>query len=341
VSARTPPDFAAAVEARYPGLIAAARAVIERSEREFSGERVGRAGGASRGVRAERDGSRSYLWEHTSHVAALSYRLALAEGHDPVLAAVAGLFHDAGKFAGGAYHHGDKAEEETAAEIAAPLLRAAGRSARDAKRVTGALRSLYAAPTRAGASSTTAAPIKLSARTGLIGSTATTRSALAAIVHDADFLAKFGTLGVAQFFIKSTLRGRTLLDAILGPLSKELTYAAALPRNMRTAAGRRAAVRKAKDTQAYFRALLRELREAQSADLRIRTFRVAPAGSGKATLDVVLALPRACEGCGGRPEIAFRREQGTKCETLEAESACPSCGRRTSLSFCLPEIDRQ
>jgi hypothetical protein len=68
VSARTPPDFAAAVEARYPGLIAAARAVIERSEREFAG-----AG----------KGAKSYLWEHTSHVAALSYRLALAEGCAP------------------------------------------------------------------------------------------------------------------------------------------------------------------------------------------------------------------------------------------------------------------
>jgi hypothetical protein len=60
MSARTAPDFAAAVEARYPGLVAAARAVIEESEREFSGARAG-----------------SYLWEHTSHVAALSYRLAL------------------------------------------------------------------------------------------------------------------------------------------------------------------------------------------------------------------------------------------------------------------------
>jgi hypothetical protein len=233
-----------------------------------------------------------------------------------VIAAVAGLFHDAGKFSGGAYHTGDRAEEEAAAEIAAPLLRDAGMGVREIKRVTGALLALYAAPTRARA------------------------AAVAAIVHDADFLSKFGTLGVAQFFIKSTLRGRTLLDAILGPLSKELTYAAALPRNMRTAAGRRAAVRKAKDTQAYFRALLRELREAQSADLRIRTFRVAPPGRGKSALDIVLALPRSCAGCGGRPEIAFRRERGTKCETLEAESACPSCGRRTSLSFCLPEIDR-
>jgi HD superfamily phosphodiesterase len=302
MSTRTRPDFAAAVEARYPGLVDAVKTIIERSERAFSGGRRG---------------SGSYLWEHTSHVAALSYRLALLEDRDPVIAAVVGLFHDAGKFAGGTYHRGEQAEEEAAARIAAPRLKAAGMGVRDAKRVTGALRALYSPGPQARASI----------------------ADLAAVVHDADFLAKFGTLGVAQFFIKSTLRGRTLLDAILGPLSKELTYAAALPRNMRTAAGRRAAVKKAADTQAYFRGLLRELREAQAADLRIRAFRVAPAEPGKDGLDVVLALPRACAGCGGRPEVAFRRDQGAKCETLEAESACPACGRRTRLSFCLPEIE--
>ena len=296
------PDFAAAVEARWPGLAATARRIVADAERAYDGAR-----GASG----------SYLWEHTSHVAALSCRLAGDEGLDPALAAVVALFHDAGKFAGGAYHQGERAEEEEAAAIAAPLLAAAGMGARDAKRATGALRALYAGAPRARASAA---------------------DALAAVVHDADFLAKFGTLGVAQFFIKSTLRGRTLLDAILGPLSKELTYAAALPRNMRTAAGRRAAVKKAAGTKAYFRALLGELREAQAADLRIRTFRLAPAGRGRGGLGVVLALPRACAGCGGRPEIAFRRERGAKCETLEAESACPACGRRTTLSFCLPEI---
>ena len=117
--------YAAAVEARFPGLVAAARNVIEESERAFAGARKG-------GV--------ADLWEHSSHVAALEWRLALAEKADPILAAVVGLFHDAGKFAGGSYHRDDRAEEESAAEIAAPLLAAAGMRSGDARKVTGALR---------------------------------------------------------------------------------------------------------------------------------------------------------------------------------------------------------
>jgi len=294
---RPAPDYAAAIELRFPGLIAAARAAIEKSEWEFAKPRKAEG---------------SYLWEHSSHVAALSYRLALSEKSDPGLAAVVGLFHDAGKFAGGTYHRDDRAEEESAAELAAPLLTAAGMRAADVRRVTGALRALYASGAR--------------------------KSAASDIVHDADFLAKFGALGVAQFFIKSTLRGRTLRDAMLGPLSKELTYAAGLPLNMRTAAGRRAAAKKSADSLRYFRALLGELRETQAVDLRIRRVHVVGARSGAAAPEILLALPRACPDCGGPLELATRTEPGLKCEKLEAEVACPACGRRTGLSFCLPEL---
>jgi HD superfamily phosphodiesterase len=61
-----------------------------RAERRFSG----RPSGASD----------SFLWEHSEHVAALCRRLAKEEGEDTGLAYLAGLFHDAGKFAGGRYH---------------------------------------------------------------------------------------------------------------------------------------------------------------------------------------------------------------------------------------------
>jgi len=294
---RSAPSYAAAIESRFPGLIAAARAVIEESERKFT--KTWKSEG-------------SYLWEHSSHVAALSFRLALFEKSDPALAAIVGLFHDAGKFEGGTYHRDDRAEEESAAEIAATLLAAAGMRPTDTRRVTGALRALYTSGAR--------------------------KSALSHIVHDADFLAKFGALGVAQFFIKSTLRGRTLRDAMLGPLSKELTYAAGLPLNMRTAAGRKAAAKKSADSLRYFHALLRELRETQAVDLRIRRVRVVGARSGTRAPEILLALPRACPDCGGPLELATRTEPRLKCEKLEAEVACPACGRRASLSFCLPEL---
>ena len=312
MSIRPAPDYAAALESRFPGLIAAARTVIEESERAFAKTRKGEG---------------SYLWEHSSHVAALSYRLALAEKSDSLIAAVVGLFHDAGKFAGGSYHRDDRAEEESAAKIAAPLLAAAGLRALDIRRVTGALRALYASGARK----------SVSAKRDCFGAERLAMT-LADIVHDADFLAKFGALGVAQFFIKSTLRGRTLREAMLGPLSKELTYAAGLPLNMRTAAGRRAAVKKSADSLRYFRALLGELRETQAVDLRIRRVRVIGARSGTSAAEILLAFPRDCPDCGGPLELATRTEPGLKCEKLEAEVACSACGRRTGLSFCLPEL---
>jgi HD superfamily phosphodiesterase len=107
------------------------------------------------------------------------------------------------------------------------------------------------------------------------------RLPLAALVHDAEYLAKAGTLGAAVFFIKSTLRGRTLLDAVRNSLSKELTYAAALPANMRTRAGRRLAARKARTTQSFFRDLLGELAN-RRASTHVARLRPLPSG-GRST----------------------------------------------------------
>ena len=73
-------------------------------------------------------------------------------------------------------------------------------------------------------------------------------------------------------------------------------------------------------------------------DLRVRRIRVAGKGGGTSTAEVLLALPRACPDCRGPLELATRTESGLKCEKLEAEVACPACGRRTGLSFCLPEL---
>ena len=78
------------------------------------------------------------------------------------------------------------------------------------------------------------------------------RSIVADIVHDADFLSKFGSLGVANFFAKAALRGRTIRAAVLQYSSKELTYASCLPQNMRTAAGRELAGRRASQSMKFF-----------------------------------------------------------------------------------------
>jgi hypothetical protein len=234
---------------------------------------------------------------------------------DPVIPAVAALFHDAGKFASGKFHADERAEEVEAASIADRTGREAGMKAKDIRRLTSGLLALYSKAAR--------------------------KNPIADIVHDADFLSKFGALGVANFFIKSTLRGKTLQGALMSSLSKELTYAACLPGNMRTRAGSHWAERKSRDTLKFFRSLLRELKETQVADFVIRRIRVYPESGPRRPVDVQLAVPRSCETCGGRWRTAFLTERGIKCEKLEAKIRCAGCGSASSFSFCLPEIPRE
>ena len=297
------PGFVKAVSDLYPGLIEKARDIIETSEREYEGERAGDAGG--------------FLWEHTVHVASLSHELALAEGLDPVLPDVAALFHDAGKFSGGEYHKGDRPEEESAAALAVLALEGEGARASDIAKVRNALRALYDEKAR--------------------------RNVIASVVHDADFLSKFGYLGVAGFFLKSALRGKNLVSAIMSSLSKELTYAACLPRNMRTRAGERAAVVKSRDSLRFFRALLRELGETRGAHFRIRKAAVVlPGRKGKpgGTVEALLVVPGSCEACGKQWRYDLSVIRGVKCRTLEARLQCAGCGRDYTISFCLPELAR-
>jgi uncharacterized protein len=290
--------FMRAISDLYPGLIKKARETIEASEKEYERWASGNAG--------------SFLWEHTLHVASLAYELAIDEGFDPVLPSLAALFHDAGKFAGGVYHRGRCPEEEDSAALAGTVLGQAGALRADIAKVRKAIRALY--DEKAG------------------------RDPIADLVHDADFLSKFGYLGIANFFIKSTLRGRNLNGAIMNSLSKELTYASALPSNMRTGAGRRAAVKKARDTQRFFRELLRELKDTHGVEYRLRKARVAHPGSAETGTEVRLVVPAKCESCGGwwRRELAV--EKGVKCLTLDALLRCSGCGDSYTISFCLPEV---
>jgi len=260
----------------------------------------------------KKEGKGGFLWEHSVLVAAQSFRLATAEKENTDLAALTALFHDSGKFAGGRYHADDKPEEEEAARLARELLEQAGLKMADVGQVVRAIRSLYNSGAR--------------------------RNRLADIVHDADFLSKFGYIGVANFFVKATLRGRNLESAVMDYLGKELTYAAVLPANMRTAAARRLAAKKSADTLRFYRAFLDELKDAHGMEFRIQTVDVRrPAGRSK-RVRVSLALPASCGACGGKWETDFRTEKGLKCEKLEASIRCGACGDKRTVSFCLPEL---
>ena len=300
------PDAPSGVEDRYPGLVDRVRRLIEESERVYNG--------------GARDGGSSFLWEHTVHVASLARRIALAEKRDPLPSVLVALFHDAGKFRGGRYHADKKPEEEASADVARKALREFAAPAGLIKDIVSGLKALYSE--------------KRSAHP------------LAAVVHDADCLAKSGTLGVAHFFVKSTLRGRTLRDAVMNTLSKELTYAAVLPLNMRTAAGRALARTKSRDSLRFFDRFLGELNEAAPPGFRVATLRIRgtrdqiPASSRVSPefVKVRLVVPVACGRCGGSWRYEHSIAAGVKCRELRVLVRCRRCDSRSEISFCLPEL---
>jgi HD superfamily phosphodiesterase len=293
-------DWKRVIEERFPGLTAKVREEIENSEKNFE-------------IKNGKDGSaESRLWEHTTHVASLSYRLACAEKRPPFFPVLAALFHDAGKFAGGFYHGENTIEEEESAEAAKRILSGIGMKPAELKKTLAGIKALY--------------------------NEKASKNSIAAIVHDADFLSKSGAMGVAAFFTKAALRGRTMESAMLGWLSKELTYAACLPQNMRTAAGKKLAAQKARDAIGFFRKLLGEMRESDIAALRIRRLRISDPRSRKRRLEILLAESEECRQCGGSWQPAWSTEDGVKCTKLNVEWHCADCGGSLETSFCLPEM---
>ena len=288
------------VEERFPGLTAKIREEIENSEKDYENQN-GKDGFAE-----------SHLWEHTRHVASLAFRLACAEKRPPLLPTLAALFHDAGKFAGGRYHGENTIEEEESAEAAKRILGGFGMKPAELAKTLAGIKALY--------------------------NEKSSKNSIAAIVHDADFLSKFGAMGVAAFFTKAALRGRTMEGAMLGYLSKELTYAACLPQNMRTAAGKKLAEQKARDTIRFFRKLLGELRESGVARLCIRRLRISDPRSRKKHMEILLAASRECHQCGNSWQTAWFTEDGVKCTKLNVEWHCTECGGSLMTSFCLPEV---
>lgn len=295
------PNFEELVSAFYPELVGRVKRVIEESERQYA-RKKGQA----------IEAGESFLWEHTREVAAVAMRLAVAEGVDPLLPVTAALFHDIGKFSGGRYHADDIPEEQEAAGIARQMLEAAGMTEDHMLEVVGGLEALY--------------------HENVEG------NHIADMVHDADFLCKFGFLGAAHFFQKAALRGRPLQQVVLRDLSKELTYAACLPLNMRSEAARKMAAKKRKDSLLFFKGLLGELRDTGIGDYRVEVSEWKPAQEPTTGIEVRLVIPSACEGCGSGLKVDFSTQKGIKCRQLTAAVKCRGCGHSYDISFCLPEV---
>jgi HD superfamily phosphodiesterase len=244
------------------------------------------------------------LWDHLRRVAALAERLGHAEGLDPAVCRLAALFHDAGKFAGGRYHEGDVPEEERSVVVLRELAAAHGLPDEVVEETADAILELYRDDPEP--------------------------SPLGRVLFDADNLDKLGLLGVANYFIKTGLRGRGLSRSVLERLTVELTYARHAEDALWTAAGRELGARRAKETIRYHLGLVEALREDGLAGLRVET--VEHHGL---TIDVV-CQPQ-CD-CGGTLVRKIVEKAGIKCSELRVIHECDDCGDRRELRFCRPRL---
>lgn len=281
-----------------PNLLDRVKQIVEDSEKEF-GQRPPEA-------------QDSFLWEHTLHVASIALQICLRDDVDPIAPVIAALFHDAGKFHTGEYHKDEIPEEEVSASLARESLTEEGINEKLIDFVVEGLKALY--------------------------NEELSNNEIANIVHDADFLAKTGHLGVANFFIKGTLRGQTLRRSLIQSLSQELTYAYVLPENMRTDTGRKMAEGKKRSTVRFYRDLLDELSDHGIGQFNIvETSWPCPTVPQK-MLKLQIVIPDDCPDCGSSFSIDYSSEMGIKCTKLAAEIRCEKCPNTYRISFCLPEI---
>lgn len=294
-----------ALEARAPGLHARIEKMLADSEARYT--------------RNAMQAPSEFLLEHSRRTAAIAYRIALMEKVDPFLPCLIALYHDAGKFHGGAYHKDEVPEEEHAAALAEPMLSASGLKRSEIDAVLHGLRALY--------------------------KDALPASAACRVVQDADRLDKLGVLGVGAFFTKAAMRGRGLVAALTGSLSRELTYARAAPYSMLTETGRRLACEQAAKTLAFFDDLLQDLEDWGIASFERRVVVLeedlrARDGSPLQRLEVTIVMPRACPECDASLNLAHSRRRGIKCEQLVVRLECRGCGHALETQFCLPVFAR-
>jgi putative nucleotidyltransferase with HDIG domain len=291
-------NFYDLISSVYPDLIERLKKHILENEAEFSGHSA--------------ETQESFLWDHTVQVASVALKLAVLERTDPLIPVITALFHDSGKFRQGDYHAEEIPEEEHAATAAAEMLGAVGMAAEQVQMTVQSLNALY--------------------QENISKTTATN------IVHDADFLVKFGFLGAANFFMKTAIRGKPLQTSVLNYLSKELTYASHLPENMRTHSAKKLAKKKKRDSLTFFYGLLDELREADIACYTVKKLKIPQMKRKSAFLEIYLVIPDKCTTCKGEFTKEWATEKGIKCEKLNVDVFCKECKCHYDFSFCLPEI---
>ncbi|SDO55621.1 HD domain-containing protein [Desulforhopalus singaporensis] len=247
------------------------------------------------------------LWNHVLRVARLAQRLGVSEGVDPLACRLAGIFHDAGKFRGGAYHHDDRPEEEWSVTTLREITGNLGFEPSLIEQVEDAILQLYRNDPEP--------------------------TPLTRILFDADNLDKLGRLGVANYFIKEGLRGRGISASMLYRITIELTYARHAPHCLATATGRQMAAARAPETREFFSYFLDSIRQDGLYD-----FIIEEVDFNNLTIDVV--APRACE-CGNPIARRIWEIPGIKCSEIHLEHSCTGCSSVHELKFCRPRLAGQ
>ena len=296
-------DHRSLIESRYPGLYGGIVDILADAEACYNA-RSGQA-------------PTRFLLDHTLRVAAIATMLCEMEQVDPFLPILTALFHDAGKFHDGEYHRDDVPEEEHAARIAGRMLVEHGLVPDHINLVLAALRALY--------------------------DDRLPHADLSRIVQDADRLDKLGPLGIGAFFVKATLRGRDMVEALIQALSRELTYANAASRTMSTESGKKLAGMQAVKTFAYFDDLLEQLESWGIAHFQRQTIILEDGfrnrdGTVVQGGEVIVAMLAACPHCQSPLDLSHRLKRGLKCERFIARFDCKLCGYVSETSLCLPVI---
>lgn len=244
------------------------------------------------------------LYGHLERVAKLAQEIGRAEGVDPFVCRMAGLFHDAGKFAGGKYHADDVPEEELSIHVLAEIGKQHGLDGKIMNDAAESIQQIYRDDPNL--------------------------TPLARVLFDADNLDKLGPLGIANYFVKTGLRGSGISETILYKLTVELTYARYAPLALATKTGRERARLNAPFTIRFVCDLLDSLRKSGLFD-----FRVNEIVFDGLTFDVV--APISCS-CGGEIERRVWKIPGKKCIEIHLEHSCSGCGKKNEIRFCRPRL---
>jgi len=254
----------------------------------------------------------SFLWEHTLQVANISFKLSEKENLNPIIPILTALFHDAGKFVKGQYHKKDIAEEEDSIKVARKLLAQFNSKQETIENITKSLSALYNEKKE--------------------------NNLTADIVHDSDFIVKFGYTGIATLFQKATLRGITLGTTAYKTFSKEYTYALSLENNMRTQSAKKIAREKSHIHIDFLDNLINELNTFHNLQLKKQNNSLPCPKNKNKQIHFVLVFKDTCHICQQKLTLTNQIEKGLKCTKLISILKCKKCNNESTISFCLPEL---